>query len=221
MPVSDALLVGEDWISEHYFTTDATKESFQGRVMDRRKTWDGVEEGESTTRSRFTSARAELESRLVALSEASGEGGEAALSDQLLSVLGYTTGQWRLTPTDAHDDVVNQAFSGHQQQRARLGPWAPATLHKLACQAGASVVTSVSQWNLMAPKHHVFLSRFLSERIQAAVEHEPEQAILANEWLQRRLEQATKELTVEVEHVDVLVDALGTPRHGRPTTCDG
>lgn len=131
------------------------------------------------------------------------------------------TGQWRLTPTDAHDDVVNQAFSGHQQQRARLGPWAPATLQKLARQAGASVVTSVSQWNLMAPKHHVFLSRFLSERIQAAVEHEPEQAILANEWLQRRLEQATKELTVEVEHLDVLVDALGTPRHGRPTTCDG
>ncbi len=32
MPASDAIVVGEDWISEHYFTTDATKQSFQARV---------------------------------------------------------------------------------------------------------------------------------------------------------------------------------------------
>lgn len=29
MPSSDALIVVEDWISEHFFTTDARKESFQ------------------------------------------------------------------------------------------------------------------------------------------------------------------------------------------------
>ena len=39
MAVSDALVVGEDWISEHYFTTDATKESFLARVLERRKEW--------------------------------------------------------------------------------------------------------------------------------------------------------------------------------------
>lgn len=95
MPVSDALIIGEDWISEHYFTTDATKESFQGRVIERRKEWDGAED-QSTTRSRFTAARAEIESRLVGLTDQD-EGGEAPLYDQLTSVLGYTTGQWRLT----------------------------------------------------------------------------------------------------------------------------
>ena len=31
-PSSDALIVGEDWISEHYFTTDAKSESFQAKV---------------------------------------------------------------------------------------------------------------------------------------------------------------------------------------------
>ena len=40
MTASDAIVVGEDWISEHYFTTDATKESFQARVLARRKEWD-------------------------------------------------------------------------------------------------------------------------------------------------------------------------------------
>lgn len=97
MPVSDALLVGEDWISEHYFTTDATKESFQGRVIERRKEWDASEDGQATTRSRFTTARADIESRLIALGEERDEGSEAALYDLLTSVLGYTTGQWRLT----------------------------------------------------------------------------------------------------------------------------
>ncbi len=41
MPSSDALIVVEDWISEHFFTTDARKESFQKLVLDRRKQWDG------------------------------------------------------------------------------------------------------------------------------------------------------------------------------------
>ena len=37
MAASDALIVGEDWISEHYFTTDAKSESFQAKVTERRK----------------------------------------------------------------------------------------------------------------------------------------------------------------------------------------
>jgi len=45
MAVSDALVVGEDWISEHYFTTDATKESFLARVLERRKGWGGAGRG--------------------------------------------------------------------------------------------------------------------------------------------------------------------------------
>ena len=56
---SDAIVVGEEWISEHYFTTDATKESFKARVLARRKEWDSRKD-EATPRSRLTSSRAAL-----------------------------------------------------------------------------------------------------------------------------------------------------------------
>ncbi|WP_229070998.1 Eco57I restriction-modification methylase domain-containing protein [Actinoplanes sp. DH11] len=70
MSVSDAILVGEGWISEHYFTTDVTKESFQARVLARRKEWDAeAAEKRPTPRSRFTEARQELEADLAKLTE--------------------------------------------------------------------------------------------------------------------------------------------------------
>ena len=70
MAASDALIVGEDWISEHYFTTDAKSESFQAKVAERRKAWDEDaktvrEDGDpesrvDTVRSRFLAARGSL-----------------------------------------------------------------------------------------------------------------------------------------------------------------
>lgn len=109
MPISDALVVGEDWISEHYFTADATKETFQGKVLERRKAWEAEEA--ATTRSRFVAARGELERRLVALSEDIDEDDSepsrrpltaeqrtavGELDDLLLDVLGYRTGEYAL-----------------------------------------------------------------------------------------------------------------------------
>jgi len=68
MAVSDALVVGEDWISEHYFTTDATKESFLARVLERRKEWEAEEKtGRPTVRSRFNGVRAQLEELFAGL----------------------------------------------------------------------------------------------------------------------------------------------------------
>ena len=49
MAASDALIVGEDWISEHYFTTDAKSESFQAKVAERRKAWDEDAKSGATT----------------------------------------------------------------------------------------------------------------------------------------------------------------------------
>ena len=61
MATSDALIVGEDWISEHYFTTDAKSESFQAKVVERRKAWDeDAKNGAATVRSRFIAARGHL-----------------------------------------------------------------------------------------------------------------------------------------------------------------
>lgn len=66
----DSIVVGEDWISEHYFTTDSVKESFHGKVMELRKLWDAeAKEGRSTVRSSLLAAARDLQTALAALAE--------------------------------------------------------------------------------------------------------------------------------------------------------
>jgi hypothetical protein len=58
---TDAFIVGEAWISEHYFTTDAKSQSFGARVAQRRKEWDELAADNITTpRARFSAIRGEL-----------------------------------------------------------------------------------------------------------------------------------------------------------------
>ena len=110
MAVSDALVVGEDWISEHYFTTDAAKESFLARVLERRKEWEALEkpaapgsEPTPTPRSRFRAERSRLAELLAALpaegSESlTGAALEAAeqLDALLREILGFASAEYRL-----------------------------------------------------------------------------------------------------------------------------
>ncbi|MGV9414766.1 Eco57I restriction-modification methylase domain-containing protein [Nocardia sp. NPDC003693] len=66
----DSIVVGEDWISEHYFTTDSVKESFHGKVMELRKTWDAeAKEGRGTVRASLLAACRDLQSLLAGLAE--------------------------------------------------------------------------------------------------------------------------------------------------------
>lgn len=70
MPSFDSIVVGEDWISEHFFTTDSTKESYQAEVIKLRKAWDEqAKDGDPTTLSRFSEARARLQTLLSGLAE--------------------------------------------------------------------------------------------------------------------------------------------------------
>lgn len=100
---SEAIVVGEDWISEHYLTTDAKSQSFQSRVLERRAAWDADDaEGRTSTRSRFTAKRAELMDLLATVNpegvDDAADGQEAlhALSTHLRSVLGYAQGVFHL-----------------------------------------------------------------------------------------------------------------------------
>ena len=110
MAVSDALVVGEDWISEHYFTTDTAKESFLARVLERRKEWEALEKPADsgtpptpTPRSRFRAERSRLEELLAALpaddaSTLTGAALEAAeqLDALLREILGFASAEYRL-----------------------------------------------------------------------------------------------------------------------------
>lgn len=103
---SEAIVVGEDWISEHYLTTDAKSQSFQSRVLERRSAWDAEDaEGGASTRSRFTAKRAELMDLLATVNpegvDDAADGQEAlhALSTHLRTVLGYVQGVFHLDGT--------------------------------------------------------------------------------------------------------------------------
>lgn len=70
MPSFDSIVVGEDWISEHFFTTDSTKESFQAEVIKLRKSWDEqAKDGHATTLSRFSEVRGRLQVLFAGLAE--------------------------------------------------------------------------------------------------------------------------------------------------------
>lgn len=70
MPSFDSIVVGEDWISEHYFTTDSTKESFQSEVLKLRKQWDEqAREGHDSVLKRFLSERGRFQVELAELLE--------------------------------------------------------------------------------------------------------------------------------------------------------
>ncbi|GGC73847.1 class I SAM-dependent DNA methyltransferase [Hoyosella rhizosphaerae] len=90
MEASDALIVGEDFISEHYFTTDAKSQSFQAMVLSRRKEWDDAKKDDlSTPRSRYTEQRSDLTRRFISLSENAGDDVLTALYARLRTILGF------------------------------------------------------------------------------------------------------------------------------------
>ncbi len=88
---SDALILGEDFISEHYFTTDAKSQSFQSKVLERRKAWDAArEEDQPSARSRYLTHRSALAKTYVGLAENADADTLAGLYEQVRDVLGYT-----------------------------------------------------------------------------------------------------------------------------------
>lgn len=119
------------------------------------------------------------------------------------------TEHWPLDPPDRRDALIEHAFSEHQAREGRLGDAGGAVLAAAARRAGARVTTGGSPWNLQGPRDRQFLTRFLSERIDAVIEEDPQLRPMAAAWLADRLEQAGTDLRVAVEHLDVLVDARG------------
>ncbi|OBA91323.1 restriction endonuclease subunit M [Mycobacteriaceae bacterium 1482268.1] len=88
MPSYDSIVVGEDWISEHYFTTDSPRESFQGKVIELRKQWDAeAAEGRDTVRRRLLGAAGGLQTSLSKLAEDPDEA--PAAHAMIRTVLGY------------------------------------------------------------------------------------------------------------------------------------
>ncbi|MGO4593131.1 DNA methyltransferase [Leifsonia sp. 2TAF2] len=89
--MSDAFIVGEEWISEHYFTTDSKSQSFLARVLQARKEWDeSGTAGAMTARSQFLAARGDLSSAFATLAEGvPADELRARIYEPLRAALGY------------------------------------------------------------------------------------------------------------------------------------
>lgn len=105
MPAFDSIVVGEDWISEHYFTTDSTKESFQSEVLKLRKQWDEVtKSGHDSTLKKFLQARGNLQMELAGLLEQPGN--SSAVYQHVREALGYQGATAALATERAGTELV-------------------------------------------------------------------------------------------------------------------
>ncbi len=121
MAISDALYVVEDWISEHYFTSDDASKTFTARAKALMQEWRSTGEDDPTWRSpreRFTSARTGLVSLLLELQADAAALPETAHPDQRRELLGKRSVAFAdelrtiLGYTDDTDDTGDEAAPG-------------------------------------------------------------------------------------------------------------
>lgn len=107
----DELTVVQDFVSDDYFTSDSTKESFKAKALELRKEWETAAKADTATGdsgiptplSEWSSARTRLQKQLLALDDASAgvyEDTRNLILDfdrNLLDYLGYTHG-YEVTP---------------------------------------------------------------------------------------------------------------------------
>lgn len=124
--MSDALVVGENFISEHYFTTDAGTESFRARVLERRKQWDADRAaGESTVRARYTEARAGLASVFAGLAENADQETLDGLYTTVRTILGFDQSlRWDITATGGSDTEPGPVTEFRARELAGDAPFA-------------------------------------------------------------------------------------------------
>jgi hypothetical protein len=115
------------------------------------------------------------------------------------------TGGLRLSPADAHDQLLLAAFNDHQRRAGRAGPEATTLTVNLLRAAEFTVTTQETPWRLTAESGLAFVDQMLEERLAAAVAQDPALARTAAAWLElRRAQLAAGLLRIELDHCDIL-----------------
>ncbi|MFZ1118286.1 MAG: hypothetical protein WAN44_20930, partial [Propionibacteriaceae bacterium] len=115
------------------------------------------------------------------------------------------TGGLRLSPADAHDQLLLAAFNDHQRRAGRAGPEATTLTVNLLRAAEFTVTTQETPWRLTAESGLAFVDQMLEERLAAAVAQDPALARTAAAWLElRRAQLAAGLLRIELDHCDML-----------------
>ena len=111
-------------------------------------------------------------------------------------------GRFTLTPADPLDAQIVAAFNAHQRRGGRLGPDA---VEAAVQQLPGEVLVRPSPWRL-GPTHAELMTQWFGGSVAAACEQEPALTAEAGAYRDRRLAQAAAgELTVTVDHADLLV----------------
>jgi hypothetical protein len=115
------------------------------------------------------------------------------------------TGDVTVDPADPQDAALAQAFDAHQRRDGRPGPDSAAVTAELFRARGWAVQEVGTAWHLTADREPALIGAWLEGRVEAAVEHRPELATGAEEWLVRRRAQLEAgQLSVVVGHLDLL-----------------
>jgi hypothetical protein len=117
-------------------------------------------------------------------------------------------GRVELTPADALDERVADAFNAHQRRQTErgrlLGPNAVAAAVARFGRLGAEVLVAPSPWRLAATQADL-TEVWLTGWIGAACEQRPQLAAEVDVYTRRRLAQASAgQLEVTVDHADLL-----------------
>ena len=122
-------------------------------------------------------------------------------------------GRVEIAPADPLDPRVAAAFDAHQRRtvagRRLLGPDAPAETADAFRRYGMSVRTAETPWHL-GDNDRALTARWLTERVAAAVELQPDLAARATSAVHRRLMNRAP-LHAVIYHVDLLALPNGGP----------
>lgn len=120
------------------------------------------------------------------------------------------TGHVELLPCDPFDEVVREAFNGHQRRRLTdgqrlLGPDAVDAAVDCFHRVGLEALLRPSPWRL-GPDEHQLQAQWFTGWLGAACERSPGLAAEASAYAERRLaDAAAGRLRVTVHHQDLLV----------------
>jgi hypothetical protein len=116
------------------------------------------------------------------------------------------TGAMELSPAHALDSHLIRAFNDHQRRGERAGPDAVQTLTRALRATGCRLWTAETPWLLDRHNDGEFVRRFLTDRVGAAVAHDPSLNSTGAAWLALRLAQlAEDDLNICLGHLDMLV----------------
>ncbi|MCI9889779.1 N-6 DNA methylase [Micrococcales bacterium 31B] len=124
MATFDSLVVIDDFVSEHYFTVDATTESLAAEVKKLRKQWSADEkEGVGSARSRFVAQRAALEAALASLEPPEEEAPDTQAPDEAAQAPNNPANPPAPAPVGREDalELRVRASEAHRLLREALG----------------------------------------------------------------------------------------------------